>query len=80
MTGDTVLVLLNAHDREVPFVLPKTDEDKSWLRVIDTICATTPEERWNGGASYPLHRRTLALFTLNVERRERRTAESHANV
>jgi glycogen operon protein len=76
VTGDTVLVLLNAHDREVPFVLPKTDEDKSWLRVIDTMCATTPEERWNGEASYPLHRRTLALFTLNEERRERQTAES----
>jgi glycogen operon protein len=74
VTGDTVLVLLNAHDRDVPFVLPKTDEGKSWLRVIDTICATTPEDRWNGEVQYPLRGRTLALFTLNEDRRERRVA------
>jgi glycogen operon protein len=75
VTGDTVLVLLNAHDRDVPFVLPKTEEGKSWLRAIDTICATTPEERWNGETQYPLRGRTMALFTLNGDRRERRVSE-----
>jgi glycogen operon protein len=78
LTGDTLLVLLNADDQEVPFVLPKTDEGKSWLRVIDTICDTTPEQRWAGEAHYPLHGRTLALFTLNGERRERQIAEAPA--
>jgi glycogen operon protein len=78
LTGDTLLVLLNADDQEVPFVLPKTDEGKSWLRVIDTICDTPPEQRWAGEAHYPLQGRTLALFTLNGERRERQIADAPA--
>ena len=75
VTGDTLLMLLNAHFEEVPFVLPKVDEGKSWLRVIDTIDAKTPETRFTGGARYPLQGRTLAVFILNGERRARRTSD-----
>ena len=75
VTGDTLLILLNAHFEEVPFVLPKVDEGKSWLRAIDTIDARAPETRFNGGARYPLQGRTLAVFTLNVDRRTRRTSD-----
>jgi glycogen operon protein len=75
VTGDTLLILLNAHFEEVPFVLPKVDERKSWLRAIDTIDAKAPETRFNGGARYPLQGRTLAVFTLNIDRRARRTSD-----
>jgi glycogen operon protein len=75
VTGDTLLILLNAHFEEVPFVLPKVDEGKSWLRVIDTIDAKTPETRFHGGARYPLQGRTLAVFLLNGDRRARRTSD-----
>jgi isoamylase len=75
VVGDTVLLLLNAHYEEVPFVLPKVDEGKSWLRVIDTIDAKAPEKRLDGGARYPLQGRTVALFTLNGDRRSRRMSD-----
>jgi isoamylase len=75
VTGDTLLILLNAHFEEMPFVLPKVDEGKSWLRVIDTIDAKTPETRFSGGARYPLQGRTLVAFLLNADRRDRRTSD-----
>jgi glycogen operon protein len=75
VTGDSLLILLNAHYDEVPFTLPKVDDGKSWLRVVDTIAAQPPEQRFNGGAKYPLQGRSLAVFTLNSERRTRRAAD-----
>jgi glycogen operon protein len=75
VTGDTLLILLNAHPEEVPFALPLVGDEKSWLRVIDTICADTDERRFAGGIKYRLQGRTLALFTLNGERRQRRATD-----
>jgi glycogen operon protein len=74
--GDTVLVLLNAHPDEVPFRMPETSDGHSWLRVFDTIDAHAPERRLQGNATYPLQGRTLAVFTLNGERRARRATDS----
>jgi glycogen operon protein len=76
VTGDTLLILLNAHHEEVPFALPLVGDDKSWLRVVDTICANTEERRFSGGTKYPLQGRTLTLFTLNGERRQRRPQDA----
>jgi glycogen operon protein len=75
VTGDTLLILLNAHFEEVPFVFPSTGAHEAWVRVIDTIDANASEERFAGGATYPLQGRTLALFRLNGERRRRREAD-----
>ena len=69
--GDTLLILLNAHPEETPFTLPSIGPRTAWLRVIDTIAARVEECRYPGGATYPLQGRTLALFVLNMERRER---------
>jgi glycogen operon protein len=78
VTGDTLLMLLNAHFEEVPFVLPKVDEGKSWLRVIDTTDAKAPEKRFPGGKQFPLPGRALLVFLLNGERRARRVSDSIA--
>jgi glycogen operon protein len=75
IVGETVLVLLNAHHEGVPFVLPKAAERKSWLRVFDAVNANSPERRFPGGARYPLQGRTVAVFTLNGERRTRRVSD-----
>ena len=72
VTGDTLLILLNAHHEAVPFILPRVNQDTSWLRVIDTIDGRAPEERFPGNHTYPLQGRTVAVFTLNGERRGRR--------
>jgi glycogen operon protein len=78
VTGDTLLILLNAHHESMPFVLPAADAAQSWVRVIDTVEADAPECRFPGAATYPLQGRTLALLRLEGERRRRRNADSDA--
>jgi isoamylase len=78
VTGNTLLMLLNAHSEEVPFTLPKVEAGKSWLRVLDTVAAEVPEQRLAGGTKYPLQGHTLVLFILNGERRQRRTSDAAA--
>jgi glycogen operon protein len=75
LTGDTLLLLLNAHHEEVPFALPVVGAEKHWLRLLDTVEAHPEERRFSGGARYAVHGRALALFVLNSERRQRRAAD-----
>jgi glycogen operon protein len=42
ITGDTLLVLLNADAKPVPFVLPDTHPGDAWERLIDTAVAPPP--------------------------------------
>src|SRR5881296_2274405 len=35
--GDSLLVLLNAHNDKVPFTLPPLDDNHQWRRVVDTF-------------------------------------------
>ena len=79
LSGDTLLILLNAHFEEVPFVLPATEAGHEWLRVLDTIESRVPEQRFEGGLKYPLQGRTLALFTLEGDRRHRRAADQETD-
>jgi glycogen operon protein len=76
VTGDTLLILLNAHHEEVPFSLPLIANDQSWVRAIDTIDAKVEERRFSRGATYPVQGRTLVVFTLNGERRHRRATDA----
>ena len=72
ITGDTLLVLLNAHDEHVPFTLPGLDDElHQWTRVIDTNDARAPEQPLKGGASYPLQGRSLAIFKMALRERRR---------
>jgi glycogen operon protein len=73
--GGTILILLNAHAEDVPFCLPHIQEDKVWLRVVDTVDGRAPEKRFSGSTRYPLHGRSLVLFALNDERRNRRASD-----
>ena len=77
VSGDTLLVLLNAHFEEVPFVLPRMDEGRAWVRVLDTIEARSTEARFAGGRNYPLQGRTLALFRLDGDQKLRRATDPH---
>ena len=61
---ETYLILLNAHDEAVPFVLPNHQPRLEWAPVLDTRGWEPPPEGrlFKGGESYPLEGRTLALF------------------
>jgi isoamylase len=69
--GDTLLILLNAHNDEVPFALPTITDGTAWVRTIDTLEAYVEERRFTGGEKYPLQGRTLAVFVLRSEQRRR---------
>jgi glycogen operon protein len=80
VTGDTLLILLNAHPEELPFSLPLVGDDKSWVRVVDTIEPQVEDRRFAGGTKYPLPGRALALLILDGERRQRRATDVHEEI
>jgi isoamylase len=75
LRGDTLLILLNSHHDKVPFVLPSVSTDTAWVLLVDTIQAYVEEQRFAGGTQYPLQGRTLAVFELSPERRQRRAQD-----
>jgi glycogen operon protein len=67
IVGDTFLILLNAHEDAIPFVLPPSGERSRWDPVLDT-------RDWDGAAGrpprhpgepYPLEGRSLAVLRLH---------------
>ena len=62
ITGESVLLLLNAHHEEIPFKLPAMGESDVWTPLLDTDQLPEAGETLAGGAEYPLGARSLALL------------------
>jgi glycogen operon protein len=62
IVGDTLLLLLNAHWEQLPFVLPKTRQEHVWEMLVDTAERPDVPLVWKGGQEYPLYGRSLALL------------------
>jgi glycogen operon protein len=64
ITGDTLLVLLNADAKPVPFVLPDAHPGDAWERLIDTAVAPPPATppRFAMAARLSLEDRSLQLL------------------
>ncbi len=62
IVDDTLLMLFNAHDREVPFTLPEPGRAASWTRVIDTEAPGTSPAGFRGADAYPLAARSVAVL------------------
>jgi glycogen operon protein len=64
ITGDTLLVLLNAGAKSVPFVLPDAHPGDAWERLIDTAVAPPPATlpRLTIAARLSLESRSLQLL------------------
>jgi glycogen operon protein len=69
IVGDTLLLLLNHHWEEVPFVLPPTKDGQLWETMVDTRDDDAPQRVCRGGEPFPLFGRSLALLR-TVERSE----------
>jgi glycogen operon protein len=69
---DDVLLLLNAHDESVEFVLPGI-EGEHWYAMLDTTRETFEGRRYDGGAIYPLAARAIALLVKPNRRDPART-------
>jgi glycogen operon protein len=75
LSGDTLLILLNAHHEAVPFVLPEIAGEKEWELVVDT--SSTANGRGDaciaptrGGTRYEVQGRALVLFRRDGEGRQ----------
>jgi isoamylase len=75
ITGDTLLILLNAHFDKVPFTLPALEADhQQWLRLVDTTESRIAASPYAGGILYPLQGRSLVVFRMTPPLNERRHA------
>jgi glycogen operon protein len=64
LSGDTVLILFNAHHEPIRFRLSAFVQRPVWECLLDTALAEREGRRFRGGLRYPLQGRSLALFRL----------------
>jgi isoamylase len=72
IVGDSLLVLLNAHNDKVPFTLPPLEADNQWQRILDTRDPSAPDRLFKPAARYPLGGRTVAVLRATPPVRDRR--------
>ena len=72
ITGDTLLVLLNAHHEAIPFALPGTNPEHRWELLLDTADDNAPAVALAAGEKYNLCDRTVAVFRTALAREEKR--------
>ena len=72
IVGDTLVLLFNADQEPVTFVLPATTPEERWETLIDTADPWLPPKRLRAGDRYQLHSRSMALLRLNCRREDRR--------
>jgi glycogen operon protein len=76
IVGDTLLMMLNAGDRVITFVLPATAAVERWETLLDTADPWLPARRLRAGDRYELQGRSMAVMRLSNRREDlRRTAD-----
>jgi glycogen operon protein len=77
VTGDTLLILLNAHYEPIPFVLPAHKTEHSWELLLDTAVPDATEKILHGGDKHELPGRSLAIYRIrDVGEEEKRIVSS----
>jgi glycogen operon protein len=66
VTGDTLLILFNAHHEAIPFALPEALEGQRWQRLLDTFRPEEEPAAADMTQPYPLEGRSLAVFRLRA--------------
>jgi glycogen operon protein len=74
ITGETLLILLNAHSDSVSFTLPALDGERQWQRVFDTVEQSFGNGLVAGDSPYPVQGRSVAAFKVTTPVKERRHA------
>jgi glycogen operon protein len=62
ITGDTFLVLMNAHHEPIPFAMPATKPEHCWELILDTADDAAEPRLIGGGTEYDLRDRSVAVF------------------
>jgi isoamylase len=78
ITGDTLLVLLNAHHDDVSFTLPPLEGDRRWQRLIDTAESDVSKCCCKFDEHYPLRGRSMAVFKVTPPLHDRREVVASA--
>jgi glycogen operon protein len=75
--GDTLLVIMNAHNDTVMFTLPEAPPTGYWVREYDTATPARESEALASGSEYKLQGRSLCVLRIPTPegRRERRESE-----
>lgn len=63
LIGKTLLILINAHHEQIPFILPAHKRATRWTPLLDTS-AQEPHGMARGGTAYPLESRSLTVLCL----------------
>ncbi|MFV1964517.1 MAG: glycogen debranching protein GlgX [Pirellulaceae bacterium] len=66
--GTSLLVLFNAEDRDVEFILPDTANHEHWRPLLDTARPNARGRRMLAGQCFALKQRSLAVFALSAIR------------
>ncbi|HEX4567645.1 MAG TPA: hypothetical protein VH138_13495, partial [Vicinamibacterales bacterium] len=70
--GDTLLVIFNAGDQPLSFVLPTSTPIERWDTLVDTADPWQQPRRLRAGDRYDLPGRAVAVLKLNCRRNDRR--------
>ncbi len=71
IVGQTLLILFNAQDRRIPFVLPPTGPNEVWRLVLDTNNEYPRHTRYVAANTFALAGRSVALFELHTSLRKK---------
>jgi len=63
LKGKTLLILINAHHEQIPFILPAHKRATRWEPLVDTS-VQQPHGMVRGGTAYPLEGRSLVVLCL----------------
>jgi glycogen operon protein len=76
IAGETLLLMLNAGDEAITFVLPATAAIERWDTLLDTADPWQPSRRLRAGDRYDLHGRSMAVMKLTGRKENlRRSAD-----
>jgi isoamylase len=74
IVGDTLLLILNASDQPLTFVMPPTAPIERWDTLIDTTEPWRAPRRLSAGDRYELQGRAMAVLKLNNRKEDLRRA------
>ena len=62
ITGDSIVLLVNAHHETIPFTLPTREGGSGWERLIDTADPVSDPINYPGGKQYDLKGRSMVVL------------------
>ena len=72
IVGDTLLLIFNAGDEAITFVLPPIATVERWDTLLDTADPWQPPRRLRGDDRYELHSRSMAVMQLSQRKNDLR--------